>query len=212
MPYNKIKSWVKCPKCNQTVPYEDWPNKHKCGVKDDETLNFLNLSHKEALQYYCDNPKEIEPGLIILFKELPIYRGRLDLVGRDKNGGICLIEVVHRSKWDRNAWISKLHSYNKYLTRMGEVLFKVQRQSYRLLLKHSGKLTEDVTLIHPAFKKIKKHMKSIPQDKGEKIKNNHDAENCFVCPNFETGNENGYCKFYKWLIAMSHAKLVAVCR
>jgi len=140
-----VKGWVRCEKCGDIVPLKDWPQNHTCGVPAKKEVDLTRLSHKQVLDYYYEHTEEIEPKMIILLKELPIFRGRIDMVGRDQQGVICLIEIVHRSKWDRASWIKKLHKYGGYLKKMGIQIFGVHNLKLRLLLKRSGHETEDVT-------------------------------------------------------------------
>jgi RecB family endonuclease NucS len=139
------KALVKCDKCGAYIPLKDYPHGHACGVPINENVDLSKFSHKQVLNYYYEHAEEIEPKMVMLIKELPIFRGRIDLVGRDKNGIICLIEVVHRSKWDRKAWIKKLQVYRSHLRSMGQRIFQQKDLKVRLLLKKSGGKTEDVT-------------------------------------------------------------------
>lgn len=140
-----VKAWVKCEGCGQLIPLKDWGKNHVCGVPVKEEVDLDKLSHKEVLEYYMLHPEEIEPGMTLILKELSIFRGRVDLVGRDKTGIVCLIEVVHHSNWDRASWIRKLQKYRSHLRRVGTLVFHHDDLKVRLLLKRSGKSTEDVT-------------------------------------------------------------------
>lgn len=155
LPFNlgheMANAWVRCERCGEYVPLKDYPNGHVCGVPVKEEVDLQRLSHAEVLDWYMLHSEEIEPNMVILMKELPIFRGRIDLVGRDKDGVICLIEIVHRSRWARASWIKKLKKYRSYLRHMGSQIFYVKGLKVRLLLKRTGHITEDVTNSVPSF-------------------------------------------------------------
>jgi len=139
------KGWVKCKGCGEYVPLKDWPDKHICGTPSPKEVDLSKLTHRQMLDYFVEHQDQIEVGMQIIMSELPIFRGRVDLVGRDKDQTLCLIEIAHRSKCDRAFWIRKLHKYGDYLRQMGKQIYGIQDVPVRLLLKHSGKPTEDVT-------------------------------------------------------------------
>jgi len=135
---------VRCDSCGMYVPLKNWP--HKCGSMPEKMeINFKALSHKQVLDYYVENPEEVEPGLHDVMKEVAIFRGRIDLVGRDSHDILCLIEVVHRSNYDRAFWLKKLWKYRRTLRTMGTRIYKCPSLNMRLLLKKPGHETEDVT-------------------------------------------------------------------
>lgn len=108
-------------------------------------VNFNALSHRQVLEYYVENPGEIEQGLHNIIMELWVFKGRVDLVARDKKEKVCLIEVIHRSHYDRQFWIGKLRRYRASLREMGRAIFKVDNIEFRLLLKKTGRPVEDVS-------------------------------------------------------------------
>ena len=108
-------------------------------------VNFKALTHKQVLDYYYQNPNEIEKGLHSIMKEVSVFRGRIDLVARDKNEKLCLIEVVHRSHYDNQYWKKKLCRYRCALRKMGEQIYRCNNLEARLLIKHPGCETQDVT-------------------------------------------------------------------
>lgn len=134
---------VKCESCGQYVPLKQWP--HKCGVPEKIEVNFKALTHKQVLDYYYKNPEEIEQGLHGMMKEVGVFRGRVDLVGRDKTEKLCLIEVAHRSHYDHQFWKEKLWRYRCGLRTMGTKIYRCNNLDIRLLIKRPGCETEDVT-------------------------------------------------------------------
>ena len=97
------------------------------------------------LDYYYENPEEIEKGLYNMMKEVGVFRGRIDLVGRDKNEKLCLIEVVHRSHYDNQFWKKKLWRYRCALRNMGTQIYRCNSLDVRLLIKRPERETQDVT-------------------------------------------------------------------
>jgi hypothetical protein len=134
---------VKCEKCGEYIPFKQWP--HNCGVPQKVGVNFKALTHKQVLDYYCENPDEIEQGLHSIMKEVGVFRGRIDIVARDKNQKLCLIEVVHRSNCDHQFWKKKLSRYRCALRTMGTRIYRCNNLDIRLLIKRPGRETQDVT-------------------------------------------------------------------
>lgn len=140
-------AWVGCQKCGEQVPLRDWPNKHVCGVLCKNELKSRTLSHREILDYYSENPDEIEKDFVVLIKDLPVFRSRIDIVGRDTQKNVCLVKVVHKSKKQYVEWVKQLQKHRSYLRMVGKLVFhiKTEKMEIRLLLKKTGKDTEDVT-------------------------------------------------------------------
>jgi RecB family endonuclease NucS len=140
------KAWWICPKCGVAIPFKDM-FKHKCNVETEVKPNLDSSTHKDVVEYYALNPSEIEKGMIILYKEFPVLRGRIDLVGRDSEMRMCLIEVVHRSHMDRSYWIKRLRQYQTYLRNIWLNIFHLPSDKlpkFRLILKYTNKPTEEV--------------------------------------------------------------------
>ena len=137
-------SWIRCKRCGEYIPSKQF-EEHECGLPLPEESTPLKLfSHKEMLDYLIEHPSEIEVGMQILVKEFPVFRGRIDLIGRDKDKRLCLIEVAHRSKQWNAYWTRKLRRYRTYLMQLAYQLFLIRDLEVRLLLKKTGKPTEDV--------------------------------------------------------------------
>jgi RecB family endonuclease NucS len=54
------------------------------------------LKHKSLVNYFSTNPYKIEPRFRTLQKEFSLGHGRIDIIGKDRNGNICLVEVKTR--------------------------------------------------------------------------------------------------------------------
>lgn len=54
--------------------------------------------HKTLVNYLHSHPFKIEPGFRSRKKEFSFGRGRIDIVGLDRNGDICLVEVKTHDK------------------------------------------------------------------------------------------------------------------
>lgn len=135
---------IKCQGCGEYVSFKGWPQNHKCGFPTPKDVNFKTMSHRQVLDYFLDNPEEIERGLHDMLKEVSIFRGKVDLIGRDKNDCLCLIEVVHKSNYDRQSWIKKLQKHRSSLRSM-EPIYKCKNLQMRILLKRPLHPVEDVT-------------------------------------------------------------------
>jgi len=51
------------------------------------------LNHRKLLAHYTSHPQLIEDGFRILYSEFSIGKGRVDILGVDKQSNICLVEV-----------------------------------------------------------------------------------------------------------------------
>jgi hypothetical protein len=56
------------------------------------------LKHDVFVKELYFNPNKIEKNFRVLFKEFSIGRGRIDIIGRDGNGNLCLVEVKMKNK------------------------------------------------------------------------------------------------------------------
>ena len=54
------------------------------------------MKHSEMVNHLFLHPEEVEPGIVFHYKELGLGRGRVDLVGVDAEGNLCLVEVKTR--------------------------------------------------------------------------------------------------------------------
>jgi len=51
------------------------------------------MKHKTLVNELYMNPNRIESKFRSLFKEFSIGHGRIDIIGKDTNGNLCLVEV-----------------------------------------------------------------------------------------------------------------------
>lgn len=52
--------------------------------------------HKTMVNYFHAHPYKIEPRFRSIQKEFSLGHGRIDIIGRDKDGTLCLVEVKTR--------------------------------------------------------------------------------------------------------------------
>ena len=52
--------------------------------------------HKTMVNYFHLHPYKIEPRFRAIQKEFSLGHGRIDIIGRDKDGTLCLVEVKTR--------------------------------------------------------------------------------------------------------------------
>lgn len=140
------QSEVRCEKCGQYVNYKEWAKGHECGVKQLKEDDLGNLNHKEVLDYYQLHPEKIEEGMTIVFRELGIFKGRIDLVARDKNQRLCLIELINKEHKGKKEDRKKLQRYAYSLKTIGERIFllKSEEINFRLLIIRTNKGIEEV--------------------------------------------------------------------
>ncbi|RLF76007.1 endonuclease NucS [Thermococci archaeon] len=77
-------------------------------AEDSEELTLMG-SEAEMRDYIFENPEVIEEGFKVLFKEKPIKHGIVDLLGRDKDGNLVVLELKRR-RADLHA-VSQLKRY-----------------------------------------------------------------------------------------------------
>jgi len=143
------RAFAICPECGEEVSLRSYTRhmaRHIYGqsISERQVAEFKKMSHRQVVEYYAAHPEAIEKGMTIIFKELPIFRGKIDLVGRDLNQNICLIEVVHRSHYSRAHWGKKLRRYRSHLLTMATRLFKLRDVSMRLLIARPGLPPEEI--------------------------------------------------------------------
>jgi len=51
------------------------------------------LKHKVLVNSFCMNPDKIKQRFRVLQKEFSLGHGRIDIIGKDDDGTICLVEV-----------------------------------------------------------------------------------------------------------------------
>jgi len=75
--------------------------------------------HKQLLDYYFEHPEEIEEGFKSLFKEFGVGKGRVDLVGIDKNKNLCLVEIKTSDK----TWQNPEKQIARYRNQLKQLLY-----------------------------------------------------------------------------------------
>lgn len=124
---------IKCAKCDVYISYSEWRNNtHKCGVI--VTHQPSELTRKQALDYYQDDVSQIETGLVLLFREYPVFRGKVDFVARDKNQILCLIMIANKSHKTLAYWEARLRTYKAHFKLTASRLFKIDPPQIRMLL------------------------------------------------------------------------------
>lgn len=102
------------------------------------------VDHNDAIKYYKLNPTEIENGLRILASEIGIFRGRIDLIGVDKNQNLVIIDVTAGYDWQRKSL--QLQRYKRNIEWMARKIFGLQDPPpMRLLVVRPGHYVKDVT-------------------------------------------------------------------
>ena len=138
---------LKCPGCDKSYDnYKDyfasWTSHLKEGV--DEGRAFAPVDHDEAVRYYQQYPSAIERGLKILTSEVSAFRGRVDLIGVDRELNICLIDVTTGHDWKRK--VQQLRRYKDSIEWIGKHVFGVSFPGrIRVLVVKPNDYVRDVT-------------------------------------------------------------------
>ena len=79
------------------------------------------MKHKSLVNFFCREPDKIEPRFRVLHKEFSLGKGRIDIIGRDKDGNFCVVEVKTRD--------SEIHSgkrqTRKYQLQLAKLLSSI---------------------------------------------------------------------------------------
>jgi 3'-phosphoadenosine 5'-phosphosulfate (PAPS) 3'-phosphatase len=73
---------------------------------------------------------------MIVFRDFPVYRGKIDFIIKDANQQIGLVIIAGKSHKSEEYNRRKLLAYRSHLNMMSERLFKTKRTKIRLLLVH----------------------------------------------------------------------------
>jgi len=107
------------------------------------TIDFKTMSHKKVLNYFKQNPSEIEANMRIVDQETFIGHSRVDLIGIDINLKTCFIEVVHKSHYHEAHWEQKIRECAKsILSLIGLITHESPerwREGIRLIIFRPGK-------------------------------------------------------------------------
>lgn len=77
----------------------------------------MGIKHKEMIDHLFKFPDEVEEGVKLYYSEFGFGRGRVDLVGVDKEGNLCIVEVKIR-KPNRKTLGKQLRKYYVPLRRL----------------------------------------------------------------------------------------------
>jgi hypothetical protein len=75
------------------------------------------MRHGAFVNELYSNPDKIEKNFRVLFKEYSVGRGRIDIIGKDKNGNLCLVEVKMRNS-EINSAKNQIRRYRSQLLRL----------------------------------------------------------------------------------------------
>lgn len=89
------------------------------------TTQFLEFEAEKAKysfvnEIYAD-PNKIEKNFKVLFKEFQIGRAKIDIIGRDNSGNLCLVNVIMKNK-EINATADQLREHQSLFLRFSEII------------------------------------------------------------------------------------------
>ena len=141
----ELKVNLICPGCGK--PYTNYKEYFACWTShlpSESKGGLPPLDHNDAIKYYKLNPTEIENGLRILASEIGIFRGRIDLIGIDKNQNLVVIDITAGHDWKRKSL--QLQRYKRNIEWMAHKIFGLQDPPLmRLLVVRPGHYVKDVT-------------------------------------------------------------------
>ncbi len=79
------------------------------------------MKHNMFLNEVYANPDRIEKNFRVLLKEYSIGRGRIDIIGKDKTGNLCLVKVKMRDS-EINSAKNQIRRYQSQLIRLLEMI------------------------------------------------------------------------------------------
>jgi hypothetical protein len=103
------------------------------------------IDHKDAVEFYKENPGSIERGLRIIASEVGVFHGRIDLIGIDNKNRLVLIDVDNGHDPQRKS--KQLHHYKTSILWMGSKVFGIRHEDLpetRLLMVCPNKFVKDV--------------------------------------------------------------------
>ena len=102
------------------------------------------LEHGEAVRFYYRNPQAIEKGMRAVGVEVGVFRGRIDLILRDSQGRLCLVDVTTGKDTKRK--VEQLRRYRKYLKWLANQVFNCKlKEPIRLFVIKPGDYIKEVT-------------------------------------------------------------------
>jgi hypothetical protein len=139
---------LKCPVCGKE--YDNYKEYFACWTshlneKVGTNVGFPPTDHADAIKFYGQNPEQIEKGLRILAEEIGVFRGRIDLVGVDRDKNLVIIDVTSGADWKRKG--EQLRRYRKNIEWMAKKIFGLRESPrIRLLVVKPRDYVRDVTI------------------------------------------------------------------
>ena len=118
----------------------------------------LGRSHREIEEKLIYHPELIEEGVKIVYREAGLGRGRVDLLGVDREGNLVIVEVKTREP-SFEARIKQLPKYYAFLKRILE-LIKVDKRIRVFLATPKG--VRHLYDVKPNIDEVGKVPKGIP--------------------------------------------------
>jgi len=141
-----VKVYIRCKDCGEGFKSFREYRRHLLTVHPkDDMDNFLALEDHDAIvDFLARNPWFLGKRMRLVAKELHVLRGRIDLVLRDGEGNLCLVDVTRGKDLKRKK--EQLRRYREYVRRLGSRLYGVQvKRSIRLFIIQPGKQPLEVT-------------------------------------------------------------------
>jgi len=136
----KLKN-LRCPVCG--TKYDNYKDYFDCWTSHLQASS-VPLSHDETVRFFYQNPQAIEEGMQGLGYEVGIFRGRIDLILRDREGRLCLVDVTTGK--DEKRKIDQLKRYRRNLKWLANQVFKVKlNEPVRLFTVRPLKGVKEVT-------------------------------------------------------------------
>lgn len=135
---------LKCPVCNKEHRcYRDYFQCWTSHLTREIQFGRVPVSHDEAVKYYYKNPQAIEEGMRSVGCEVGVFRGKIDLILRDRQERLCLVDVTVGK--DAKRKINQLKRYKKNLKWLANHVFKCNlKEPIRLFVVHPGKYVKEV--------------------------------------------------------------------
>jgi len=108
-----------CINCAEYFPIKEQEKHSHLDVK--YIPDFEKMAHPQLLDYFQFNPDAIEKGLRIIYREFEIGHGRVDLIGRDKNNKVCLIEI--ETSRSTKEWQKKARKYKRFIHNLFDLFY-----------------------------------------------------------------------------------------
>lgn len=133
---------LKCPKCGKEhTTYKDY---FKCWTSHLSATAMKPLTHSELIRHYYLNPQAFEKGMASVGCEVGVFRGRIDLILRDREGRLCLVDITTGKNIDRK--VEQLDRYRKNLKWLANQVFKTKLPwPIRIFVVHPTKGIQELT-------------------------------------------------------------------